>query len=286
MINKNNINVRDPYIFYENGMYYLYISKHFEGDKYPSLLCYSSKDLEWFNDPKTLFKGHDGFWATKEFWAPELHKYNDKYYLLVSLKSDDKCRGTQIFISDTPDGNFIPLTEEPVTPRYWECLDGTLYVENNVPYMIFCHEWLQVDDGEICVIKLSEDLKEMVGEPKLLFKGSSLNWIRALNDPNYNTKPNSYVTDGPFIFKRNGKLNMIWSTFGPKGYATALSTADSLFDKWEHSNVPIFEEDGGHGMIFEQNGRKKLIIHSPNNPGGAERMRIFDLEELITAKGI
>jgi hypothetical protein len=26
-------------------------------------------------------------------------------------------------------------------------LDGTLWVEDGVPYMIFCHEWIQITDG-------------------------------------------------------------------------------------------------------------------------------------------
>ena len=286
MIHRKDINVRDPFIFYENGMYYLYVSRHFEGDKYPSFICYSSSDLEYFNEPKILFKGHDGFWATKQYWAPEMHKYKDKYYLFVSLKSDDKCRGTQLFVCDTPDGTFVPLTETPITPKDWECLDGTLYIENDIPYMVFCHEWLQIDDGEIHAMRLSDDLKEAIGEPILLFKASSLKWVKALDDPFYNTNENSLITDGPFLFKRNGKLHMIWSTFGPKGYATALSTADSLLGKWEHNDIPLFEEDGGHGMVFEKDGRKKLTIHVPNDPSGAERLEIFDLEDLIKERGM
>jgi hypothetical protein len=79
---------------------------------------------------------------------------------------------------------------------------------------------------------------------------------------------------------------MIWSTFGPKGYATALSTADSLLGKWEHNDIPLFEEDGGHGMVFEKDGRKKLTIHVPNDPSGAERLEIFDLEDLIEERGM
>lgn len=38
------------------------------------------------------------------------------------------CRGTQILRADKPEGPFVPLSDGPVTPADWECLDGTLYV--------------------------------------------------------------------------------------------------------------------------------------------------------------
>ncbi len=137
MIQLKDLNVRDPYIYSEDGVYYLYASA---SDRI-AFVCYRSRDMAEFEEPVTVFAPEDGFWATKDFWAPELHRYGGKYYLFASLKSDVHPRGTQIFVSDRPDGRFEPLTEYPITPCDWECLDGTLYVENGVPYMIFCREW-------------------------------------------------------------------------------------------------------------------------------------------------
>lgn len=54
---------------------------------------------------------------------------------------------------------FVPLSDGPVTPADWECLDGTLYVAaDGTPYLVFCHEWLQVKDGEMCAMPLTPDL--------------------------------------------------------------------------------------------------------------------------------
>ena len=61
---------------------------------------------------------------------------------------------------------FVPLSDGPVTPADWECLDGTLYVAaNGTPYLVFCHEWLQVKDGEMCAMPLTPDLTAAAGEP-------------------------------------------------------------------------------------------------------------------------
>ncbi|MCM1532889.1 MAG: hypothetical protein NC114_11570, partial [Ruminococcus flavefaciens] len=43
---------------------------------------------------------------------------------------------------------------------------------------------------------------------------------------------------------------------------------------------PLFSRNGGHGMVFRGfDGVLRLVIHAPNSPSGAERARIFELED-------
>ena len=156
--------------------------------------CYYSKDLSSWNGPFRVFTPDNTFWGTQDFWAPEVHIYNGRYYLIGSFKSPTKCRGCQIFVSDNPLGPF-KVHSDVVTPNDWECLDGTLYIENNIPYLIFVHEWLQIKDGEMCIIKLSKDLKHSKGSPKTLFKASSASWSK---HPKWYKEPIN-VCDGPFV---------------------------------------------------------------------------------------
>ena len=72
--------------------------------------------------------------------------------MFVSFKNETECRGTQILKANSPFGPFELHSDGPVTPRDWECLDGTLWVEDGTPYMIFCHEWAQIVDGEMCAL--------------------------------------------------------------------------------------------------------------------------------------
>jgi hypothetical protein len=37
-------------------------------------------------------------------------------------------------------------------------LDGTLWVEDELPYMVFCHEWVQIKDGTVESVRLKDDL--------------------------------------------------------------------------------------------------------------------------------
>ena len=275
MIKLQDIRIRDPFIYtdFENKCYYIYGTTALEDKSisaFNSYSVYKSYDLENFEEPKVLFDGNDypDFWGKYDFWAPEMHKFNGKYYLFGSCKAKDKCRGTQIFVCDTPDGKFTPVSPNPATPLDWECLDGTFFVENGKPYMIFSHEWLQVHDGEICAIELSADLTRAVSEPKLLFRASD-------NPAVSEASPGNYVTDGPFLYNEDGKLKMIWSSFYKGRYLVLSAESDSVCGKWTHGGS-LFDFDGGHAMIFETlDGRRMISLHSPNT-AGLERAKFVE----------
>lgn len=265
MLKREDIRIRDPYILpdHEQKCYYMYGTTALEIgslDAKNTFSVYRSTDLENFEGPKVIFDGDKiGFWADRDFWAPEVHKYNGKYYLFGSCKSEDRCRATQIFVCDTPDGTFVPLTEDPITPKDWDCLDGTFWVENGTPYIVFSHEWTQVGDGEIWAMPLTDDLKQPAGEPFLLFRASENPEVSPLQD-------DAYVTDGPFLYTEDGKLVMIWSSFYRGRYLVLQATAASIDGKWTHGGSR-FDFDGGHAMLFERfDGKRMISLHSPNKP--------------------
>ena len=276
MLKREEIRIRDPYIVTdkENNCYYMYGTTALVDGSLranATFSVYKTDDLENFEGPKVVFDGKaTGFWGTRDFWAPEVHYYNGKYYLFGSCKADGRCRATHIFVCDTPDGTFVPVSENPPTPADWECLDGTLYVEDGVPYMVFCHEWVQVGDGEMCAIQLSEDLTKPVGEPFLLFKAS--------DNPDVGTHrgvEGHYVTDGPFFYRENGKINMIWSSHGLGRYLVLEAESDSLRGPWKQKGSK-YDMDGGHAMLFERlDGKRMISLHSPNKTG-LERAAFFE----------
>ncbi|MBQ9766179.1 MAG: family 43 glycosylhydrolase [Lachnospiraceae bacterium] len=261
---REDIFIRDPFVLVANGKYYLYGTRgencwtnHEDG-----VDVYISTDLEEFEGPIEAFHKPEDFWADRNYWAPEVHEYKGAYYMFLSLKAEGHCRGTQIFKADKPEGPFVLHSDGPVTPKDWEALDGTFYIsKTGEPYMIFSHEWCQVVDGQICALKLSEDLKEAIGEPKLLFRASEPEWSRAC-------KAGQYVTDGPFMYRTStGELLMIWSSFAKTGYVVAKAHSDNgeIDGNWIHDEELLFPDNGGHGMIFKNlNGQLFLTIHKPN----------------------
>jgi arabinan endo-1,5-alpha-L-arabinosidase len=266
MIKTADLHVRDPFLLPipSEGKYYLYGTGLPGGDA--GFDAYRSSDLQNWEGPIEVFRRPAGFWATRNYWAPEVHAYKGRYYMLASFKANGVCRGTQILAADRPDGPFVPLAERPVTPGDWECLDGTLYIDpKGEPWMVFCHEWVQVGDGEICAMRLSRDLKTAAAKPVLLFKATDAKWVKSFT----RDRP-GYVTDGPFLHRtKSGALLILWSSFGKDGYATALaeSASGEITGPWTNGPGPLKIKDAGHSMLFETlDGKMMISLHQPNKP--------------------
>ena len=159
------IRMRDPFVVpcRAEGRYYLFGSV-WHGVA-PGFYYYIGTDLENWDGPYPAFLPPADFWGPDFFWAPECHEYRGRHYLFgtCGVRATD-FRGTQVFRSTTasPAGPYEPLSEGPVTPREWKALDGTLWVEDHQPWLVFCHEWVQAGDGTICAMRLSDDLAHAV----------------------------------------------------------------------------------------------------------------------------
>ena len=78
----SEINIRDPFILPDGGKYYLYGSRGYEAwGACTGLDVYVSEDLDEWSEPTAAFQRPADFWADKNFWAPEVHKYNGAYYI-------------------------------------------------------------------------------------------------------------------------------------------------------------------------------------------------------------
>ena len=278
---RSEIQIRDPFVLRHDGegCYYLFGStdKDIWKSKGTGFDAYRSTDLENWEGPFPAFRPEPGFWADRNFWAPEVHEYRGRYYMFATFKAEGVCRGTQILAADHPLGPFRPHSDGPVTPRDWECLDGTLYVDGDGrPWMVFCHEWVQIYNGTICALPLSEDLREAAGEPVELFAAKDAPWTEPVKGGA------GYVTDGPFLYRsRDGQLLMLWSSFRHGKYAqgVARSVSGDVLGPWVQEEEPLYNDDGGHGMLFRTfDDRLMLTLHAPNKTPD-ERMVLIELEE-------
>jgi arabinan endo-1,5-alpha-L-arabinosidase len=281
MLTRNDIRIRDPFILKDEDAkcYFLYGTTDqnvWEGQGV-GFDAYRSTDLEHWEGPFSVFRPTEDFWADQHFWAPEVYYYKNQYYMFASFKGEGVCRGTQILVSESPFGPFSPLTEYPITPKDWECLDGTLFIDKkNEPWIIFCREWLQVQDGEMWAQRLVDDFKKVIGEPVLLFKASEADWTVPVRGEK------EYITDGPYLFRaQNGELQMLWSSRSQHGYAVGIarSATGDILGPWIQDLEPLIDEDGGHAMLFRTfSGELKLAIHSPNR-SPLERPVFLTVEE-------
>lgn len=260
----NEINIRDPFILFEDGTFYMYgtRAKNF-GIEVGGVDVYTSTDLQNWSEPKECFNSIKYNMNRAVNWAPEVHKYKGSYYMLATFTQETNRRGTYALKASSPFGPFEPISDGPLTPHEWEALDGSLYVENGKPYLVFCHEHTQIYNGAMCYIELSSDLTHSVGKPVTLFRAADPVWVKFVVPFKH------YITDGPFMYRtKAGTLLMIWSTFIDHQYAECVVRfKDGVINKnFEHIE-PLITNDGGHGMIFSANGKLYLTYHTPNTKG-------------------
>ncbi|MEO8593918.1 MAG: glycoside hydrolase family 43 protein [Candidatus Solibacter sp.] len=308
----SEFSVHDPFIVAhkETRTYYLYnsASPRLLGGDRGGVVAYKSKDLLHWDGPYKVFEIPDGLWADPQegVWAPEVHLYRGKYYLLATLhnskqpiaypdeakvpmyqgrKAYPHMRGTQIFVAATPDGPFKPLGNSPAPPSDFMTLDGTLYIEDGTPYMVYAHEWLQMLDGTMEAVPLKPDLTAAAGKPFLLFHASEAPWVKPKE-----LKPGelaTYVTDGPCFYRtKNGKLLMLWSSYRDGLYVETLahSTSGKLRGPWKQDDV-LVGNDSGHGMLFDSfDGKLMLVLHQPFRQAHGKLFEMEDTGDTLRVK--
>ena len=260
-LQKTVCEIRDPFILSENGVCYMYGTgwqyyKNTSGDINGEWTGPYSM-VDW-NRISEILPDYE-----QQCWAPEVYKYGDADYAITTYNSSERGgsdgthkydgRGTVILRAETPEGPFTRWSDGLITPDTWDCIDGTLYVDDEgQPWLFFVHEWTSTDGegGKFACAKLSSDLKTLVSEPKDVFSTGG-------------------VTDGCFIYTAaNGDLLSLWSTYDDDyGYCVNVIRSkngidgDWLFDSILYSSC-YGAESGGHGMLFtDSDGRMKMSFH-------------------------
>lgn len=171
-----------------------------------------------------------------------------------------------VYAADHPFGPFCDIAGGCITPKDWDAIDGTLYMDKEGrPWMVFVHEWTSMPEGNggMVAARLSADFTHFISKPICLFRAKDAVWATA------------GVTDGPYMLRTEKDLFMVWSNFCDGGYAIGLArSANGEIDgEWIQSEKPIYRKDidknapydGGHAMLFlDFSGELRIAFHSPN----------------------
>ena len=304
----SDVRMRDPFVLrLPEGGYVLFgtTDENLWAGSATGFDCYTSDDLVTWKGPFPAFRPPAGFWADTQFWAPEVHAHDGRFFMFATFASSDPKagpRGVQILVADEPIGPFVPWSDGPVTPRDVPCLDATVFEDDDAALWLVYSRGAEgipggspgIRDGEMYAIRLADDLTSSLGSPTLLFTASAASWSKPLWFPEgveppeqLNLAKDPLFTDGPFLVRsQHGSLFMLWSSFGEEGYAIGVATSASglVLGPWLQQAEPLWARNGGHGMIFrDATGAPKLVFHWPNQTPN-ERVKIVDVE--ITDDGI
>lgn len=267
----NEINIRDPYVFAYEGIYYLYGTRSDTcWGKAEGFDCYMSPDMENWKGPVEIFRRPEDFFATESFWAPECYQYENSFYLLTTFGGTGIKKGIYLLRAERPEGPFS-LYGKRLTPDGWACIDGTLYFSEERIYMVFSHSFEDSPEGDICMVELEPDLTGAKTEPVVLFSAREAAWARPVPfaEQEFGIKGDVYLTDGPCLFRmEDGKLYMTWSSWSEGSYAVgvAVSETGDIHGSWRQLPEPIWPQNGGHGMVFQSfSGERYFVLHYPND---------------------
>jgi arabinan endo-1,5-alpha-L-arabinosidase len=89
----NEIQIRDPYIFSDQkeNIYYLFGTTDKDCWRGPGqgFDCYKSRNLREWDGPIPAFRPSSHFWGKENFWAPEVHEFNGRFYMFASFKAEN-----------------------------------------------------------------------------------------------------------------------------------------------------------------------------------------------------
>ncbi|WP_236694735.1 glycoside hydrolase family 43 protein [Sphingomonas sp. Leaf343] len=289
--------LHDPWIVADraSGTYHLFTrnERRMTGDARLGIMAYTSRDLKHWSRPHMVFALPPGGWANDGAWAPEVHRWQGRWYLFATFYNDAMPlpvagarkpvrRSTILAVADRPGGPFALVRNgEPIVNRSIMTLDGTLFVDaKGKPWLVYAHEWVQVGDGTIEAMPLKDDLSA-AGPPRLLFRASDAPWAKGDKQPDGTS---NYVTDGPELFRtRTGTLLMLWSSYDQNGYVQSLARSKSggIEGPWEQL-PPLVRADSGHGMLFRRfDGTLMMVLHRPFNNARGKLYEMRDTGDSI-----
>lgn len=260
-LNRQDIFLADPTIFYENKKYYLYGTSAGGIDSTNiGLKVYLSDDLK-----KWEFKGYALKNATpygdKGFWAPQILKKDSLYYMFYTVNEK-----ISVACSKSPLGPFKPRKKKYIQTKHRQ-IDPFVFADSNKYYLY--HVRRLHNDNVIFVAELKNDFNNINDETLTMCLSSDLPWE---NEDDFEFKS----VQGPSVFKIDSTYYMLYSAnnFKSSNYAVGYAISSNPLGPWIKSiknpliNFKTINESGsGHGDIFHDKMKNnfKYVLHTHNS---------------------
>ncbi len=255
------ITLADPTIFYDedSDKYYLYGTSGSDV-VHKGFKVFVSEDLKHWERHKGLVLSKKDVFGTDDFWAPQVFKYNGKYYMAYAANQQ-----IGIAESNSPLGPFKQTVKAPVHDETYQNIDPYVFFdEDSTAYLYYDRlgggNWL-------FAAELNNDLTDIV-------PGTATSCINAVNDPQpwENVDQSTPITEGPTVIKHQGTYYFFYSAnnYQSPNYAVGYATANDPYGPWsKYSENPVLskaliEENGpGHGDMFQdREGHYYYVFHT------------------------
>ena len=270
MINKKIIqtdvpNCGDPFIIIEDGFYYL-----FGTVKGEPFVAYKSSDGVHYECIGEVMHKEDSF-GVKDFWAPEVIKYNDKFYMFYSARDNDDVLKVSVAVSNKISGPYKDINKNEALLNHlgYATIDASPFIDKDGRiYLFFVRECSQqivngVHTSDTYVVELDKTMAKTIGSAIFLSTPTE-KWERYEND--------DYVwNEGPSVLFYNNKYYLTYSChhFRDPNYSVGLSISDCVTGPYRKiKEGPILKRIEGviHGpghssFLKDKDGQIYIVYH-------------------------
>lgn len=296
------IAIGDPYVLFDtDGRYYMYGTGGGAKDGFPA---FSSEDLvNWKHEGQIYFGNTGETWGIDHFWAPEVYKVDDKYYMFYSAQwKENPTQELENFrigvaVADNPTGPFKDLIDRPVFDPGYPILDANVFFDQDgqayLYYSRACYKhpvesevskWAQkeglfdeIEESWIYGVKLKPDFSGVIGEPVMLLRPPV-----ALNDKQTEWESRSVIsgevnrrwTEGSYTFRNDSLYYMMYSAnyFGGENYAVGYATAKEPLGPYKKAeNNPVLQRNTAQGGVVTGTGHNSVAY----SPDGSEMYCVY-----------
>jgi xylan 1,4-beta-xylosidase len=266
-----NIFFGDPYVLLDNGTYYIY-GTGVGSDT--GIEVFISDDLTNWRGPAGATSGFalikDHVFGNRWFWAPEVYKIGDLYYMFFSVEEH-----MAIAVSNSPLGPFTQ--EEHTVLTNFKAIDHHLFIDDDGTYYMY---FAKFENGlEIWGAEMAEDFSAIKLETMKRLLHQSQDWERSLKHPI------GIVNEGPDVIKLDdNRYYMVYSAnhYASPDYGLGLAYADHPLGPWTKADEnPILQNPEGlvgtgHSMLFTgKDGKLYLSYHAHNNKDNVQPRKAY-----------
>ncbi len=264
----NVSNIGDPCIIVEDKKYYMFTTARNGGN----LNCYVSDDMKYYNFVGEAIDKNKSF-GKIDFWAPEVIKYNNEFYLFYSARDKEGTIHINVAKSSIITGPYIDLNQNrPLLNLDKDTTDGYPFIDKDGrTYLFFvlnCTTNVIKNKhiSQICVVEIEKDFSSTKGDIHILLTPSE-KW--ELKSPN-----NYFRNESPGVVYKDGTYFLTYSANNHRdiNYCSGLAKSKNILGPYIKNKEPIAKRiegvisSPGHiSYFYDLKGNFKCAYHILSN---------------------